>query len=53
MFQTDRNGAKLLQASHAGRGQKISHDDDAKHDLHTLLLLLLLSQGMGVRISES
>jgi hypothetical protein len=49
MFQTDRNGAKLLQASHAGRGQKISHDDDAKHDLHTLLL----SQGMGVRISES
>jgi hypothetical protein len=51
MFQTDRNGAKLLQASHAGRGQKISHDDDAKHDLHTLLLLL--SQGMGVRISES
>jgi hypothetical protein len=51
MFQTDRNGAKLLQASHAGRGKKISHDDDAKSGRHTLLLLL--SQGVGVRISES
>jgi hypothetical protein len=40
MVQTDRNGAKLLHASQAGRGQKISHDDNAKLELHVLLLLL-------------
>lgn len=43
MFQIDRNGAKLLQASQAaGSGQKISHDDNAERELHALLLLLLL-----------
>jgi hypothetical protein len=42
---------KLLQASQAGRGPKISYDDDAQYELHTLLLSL--SQGVGVRISES
>ncbi len=52
MFSVDRNGAKLLHASQAGRGQKISHDDFAEPELHALLLLLL-SRGMGVRLSES
>ena len=42
---------KLLHASQAGRGPKISYDDDAQHELHALLLLL--SQGVGVRIGES
>jgi len=42
---------KLLHASQAGRGPKISYDDDAQHELHALLLLL--SQGVGARISES
>jgi hypothetical protein len=41
---------KLLQASEAGRGPKISHDDLAEYER---LALLLLSQGAGVRISES
>ena len=53
MFQVDRNGANLLHASNAGRGQKIRYDDDAQLELHTSLLLLLLSLGVGVRISES
>ena len=39
MFQLDRNGANLLHASQAGRGTKISYDDDAQHDHHLLLLL--------------
>ena len=43
---------KLLHASQAGRGPKISHDDHAQFELHALPLLLL-SQGVGVRISES
>jgi hypothetical protein len=51
MFQVDRNGAKLLHASQAGRGPKISHDDDAKHE-HRLSLLLQL-RAAGVRLSES
>jgi len=51
MFSVDRNGAKLLHASHAGGGQKIIHDDIAEHELHALLLLL--SQGMGLRLDES
>jgi hypothetical protein len=41
---------KLLQASNAGRGPKISHDDLAEYELYALLLLL---QGVGVRIGES
>src|SRR5208283_1109591 len=48
---------KLLQASRAGRGSQLSlyeeqirHDDDAQHELHLLLLLL---QGVGMRVSES
>jgi len=40
MFQEDRNGANLLHASQAGRGPKISHDDDAQYELHIPLLLL-------------
>jgi hypothetical protein len=40
MFQIDRNGAKLLQASQAGSGPKISHDDSAERELRALLLLL-------------
>jgi hypothetical protein len=52
MFQVDRNGAKRLHASQAGRGPKISHDDDAQNEL-LILLLLLLSRDVGVRLSES
>jgi hypothetical protein len=39
MVLVDRNGANLLHASLASRGIK-DHDDDAKHELHALLLLL-------------
>jgi hypothetical protein len=42
---------KLLHASHAGGGQKITYDEDAEYELHALLLLL--SQSVGVRIGES
>jgi len=42
---------KLLHASKPGGGQEISHDDIAEYELHALLLLL--SQGMGARLSES
>ena len=51
MFQVDRNGAKRLHASQAGRGPKISHDDDAQNELS--ILLLLLSRDVGVRLGES
>jgi hypothetical protein len=41
MVWKDRNGANQPHASLAGSGTKqFSHDDDAKHDHHTLLLLL-------------
>ncbi len=40
MFQLDRNGAKLLHASQAGRGPKIRYDDDAQNELHFSPLLL-------------
>jgi hypothetical protein len=40
MVWTDRNGANLLHASPGWQAvQKISYDDDAQHDHHTLLLL--------------
>ena len=50
MFSSRPQWGKLLQASNAGRGPKISHDDLAEYELHALLLLL---QGVGVRIGES
>jgi hypothetical protein len=51
MFSSRPQWGKLLQASHAGCGQKINYDDDTEHELHALLLLLY--QGVGVRVSES
>jgi len=51
MFQVDRNGANCSKPARLAAAQEISHDDDAEYELHALLLLLL--QGVGVRISES
>jgi len=51
MFQVDRNGANCFKPAWLAAAQKISHDDDAEFELHALLLLL--SHGVGVRISES
>jgi hypothetical protein len=51
MFQVDRNGANCSTPATLAAAKKISHDDDAEYELHALLLLL--SQGVGVRISES
>jgi hypothetical protein len=51
MVWIDRNGANLPHASLAGSGTKY-YDDDAKHDHHTLLLLLL-RPSVGVWMSES
>ena len=49
MFSVDRNGANCSKPAKLAAAKKISHDDDAKYELHALLL----SQGMGVRIGES
>jgi hypothetical protein len=49
MFQVDRNGANCSKPATLAAAKKISHDDDAEFELHALLL----SQGVGVRISES
>lgn len=51
MFPVDRNGANCSKPATLAAAKKISHDDDAESELHALLLLL--SQGVGVRISES
>jgi hypothetical protein len=45
-------GSDQSQAGSPGRGTKIIYDDDAQSELLAQLLLLLL-QGVGVRISES
>jgi hypothetical protein len=41
MFYVDRNGANCFMLARLAAVQKISHDDDANHDPHALLLLLL------------
>jgi hypothetical protein len=40
MFQVDRNGANCSTPATLAAAQKISHDDDAKSELHVALLLL-------------
>jgi hypothetical protein len=51
MFSVDRNGANCFKPAWLAAAKKISHDDDAEREPDALLLLL--SQGVGVRVSES
>jgi hypothetical protein len=40
MVWIDRNGANCFMLAQLAAVQKISHDDDAQYDIHSLLLLL-------------
>jgi len=39
MVPVDRNGANCSKPARLAAAQKISHDDDAEHEPHPLLLL--------------
>jgi hypothetical protein len=48
MVFIDRNGANCFMLAQLAAVKKISHDDDAQHEPHALLLLLYAGVGLCV-----